>query len=258
MKIIPGGRRIVVKTMEALGLTEEEDLENKLMKLSQENLESLYRSSNFKIGSAMTGVMINATMMLIFPSNVVGTAISIRQLGVAIRTRRKAEAAAKQRHGLDLRDGPDGVGKRHYVVGAAFKASVWMVCLSQDDVVEVAGQLGWNLVAPRTGGEYLFQQRADHFFHSTAMESVQRVTEALGPGDEILSRLGFKNNPTWEILVTRGASMCAVALASMAIGLGMEANLAILAADAGAEQAHERASRSNVRNGKARPVPSCE
>lgn len=240
----------MVKTMEALGLMEEENLEDRLMERSHEDLERLHRSSTFKIGSAMTGVMINATMMLIFPSNVVSTAISIRQLGVAIRTRRKAEAAAKKRPGLDLR-----VSKtRHYVVGAASKASVWMVSLSQDDVVEVAGQLGWNLVAPQTGGEFLFQQRADRFFHSPAMESVQRVTEALGPGDEILSRLGFENNPTWETLVTRGASLCAVALASMAIGLGMEANLAILAADAGAERAHERASRSTVRYGSARPA----
>ena len=239
--------------LEALGLKQEKDFVMKLAQLTPEELKILHQNHSFKIGSAMTGVFLNGALMCVFPSNIVGTTLNLRQLVVAIRSRRKIEEAAQANHSRDLRKGSDRASKkRHLVAGAAQKTALTVLFLGQDDFVAAASDAGMDLVSPTTQGEALLKGGSDMFFTSSGVEALHDLANHSSPANNVIGALGFEHNPTYGELF-QGGSMSFAAVAGVGIGVAAEANVAILAADAAGEEAYKQTLRGGFQRD---PVPA--
>jgi hypothetical protein len=240
------GRRI----WEALGLKQEKDFDERLAKLTPEELTKLHQVHSFRIGGAMTGVVINGILMFVFPSNVVGTTLNLRQLVVAHRSRREIEEAARAYHGRDLREGSDRASKkRHLLAGAAQKSVMTFVFLGQDDFVAAASELfGMDLASPATAPEVVTKEMSDMFYTSSGFEGFHEVADHFSPANHVNEALGFEHNPTWDQLC-QGGSMSFVAVAGIGIGVAAEANVASLAVDAAGEELHKQTLRGGNQRG---------
>jgi hypothetical protein len=240
------GRRI----WEALGLKQEKDFDERLAKLTPEELTKLHQVHSFRIGGAMTGVFINGILMCVFPSNAVGTTLNLRQLVVAIRSRRKIEEAAREYHGRDLRKGSDRASKkRHLLAGGTLKLGTSVLFLGQDDFVAAASELaGMDLASPATATEVVTKEMSDMVFTSSGVEGFHEVTDHLNPANEVTEFFGFEHNPTWDQMF-QGGSTEFVAVAGIGIGVAAEANVASLAVDAAGEELHKQTLRGGNQRG---------
>ena len=240
------GRRI----WEALGLKQEKDFDVRLAKLTPEELTKLHQIHSFRIGGAMTGVFINGILMCVFPSNVVGATLNVRQLVVAIRSRRKIEAAARAYHGRDLREGSDRASKkRHLLAGGTLKLGMTVLFLGQDDFLAAASELaGMDLASPATAPEAVTKEMSDMFFTSSGVEGFHDLADHLTPANHVNGALGYEQNPTWDQL-GQGGSMPFVAAAGIGIGVAAEANVAYLAVDAAGEELYKQTLRGRNQRG---------
>ena len=234
----------------ALGLKQERDFDMKLAKLTPEALTKLHQTHSFKIGGATMGVFINGFLTCVFPANAVGTTLSLRQLAVAIRGRRKIEEAAKENHGRDLRKGPDRTSKnRHLFAGGSFKLAMSVLFLGQDDFVEAAKDLGgMDLASPETVSEVVTRELSDRFFHSSGVEVLHDLSDHLGPANKVTQFFGFEHNPTWDQMF-QGGSTEFVAVAATGIGAAGEVNLASLGMEAAGEGFHQQSLRGGQQGG---------
>ena len=225
---------------ETLGWNEKTDFDEKLAELTPEVLRKRHQEQSFKIGSAMTGVFINGFLMCIFPSNVVSTTLSVRDLVLAVRSRRKVEEAARAYHGRDLQEGSDRASKkRHLLAGAALRSAMTVLFLGHDDFLAAASNLaGMDLTSPATAAEALIKEVSDLFFTSSGITGLHNLADHLCPANKLIDALGFKQNPMWDQLFQEGG-MSFVAVAGVGIGIAGEANAATLAADAAVEKAYQ-------------------
>ena len=236
----------------ALGLKQEKDFDVRLAKLTPEALTKLHQTHSLRIGGAMMGFFINGFLTLVFPSNAVGTTLNLRQLAVAIRSRREIEEAAKENHARDLRKGPNrATKKRHVLAGVVLKSVTTVLFLGQDDFAEAASVLlGMDLASPETVPEVVTGGLSDMFFNSSGVEGLNDLADHLGPADNVTDFLGFKDNPTWDQMF-QGGSTEFVAVAATGIGAAGEVNLASLGMEAAGEELHQQ----TLRGGKQGGVP---
>ena len=225
----------------ALGLKEAKDFHVRLAQLTPEELTKLHQVHSFKIGGAMTGSLANGMLMCVAPSNVIGTTLNIRQLIVALRSRRKIEEAAKAYHGRNLREGSNRASKkRHVFAGAALKGAMTVLFLGHDDFVAVASELfGMDLASPSTAAEVVIKKISEMFSTNSVVDGVRDLAGHFCPVDDVIGALGFEQNPTWCQLYQEGG-MSFVAEAGIGIGVAAEASLVPLAADAAGERLYEQ------------------
>ncbi|KAG0556708.1 hypothetical protein KC19_11G073600 [Ceratodon purpureus] len=211
-------------------------------------MEEMHQSASFKKGSAVAGVAINGGLSCIFPSNLVGTALNIRQGVVAHRERKTIEKAALKVHGVDFRKGDDRVGrKKQEAAGALFKGVLSGVTFGQDDLViaGVAISAGGDLFCPATDVASLIKEATGSYYDNSLIHNLQEA--ASYPASQAQETFGIDHNPTWDDLI-QAADPTLAAPAVAAIGVAVEANVVMFAADLVGQEAHKRISRDQRRH----------